>query len=219
MKHGYFITGTDTNVGKTWTTIALMRYFKRKGETVAGMKPVASGCCLQSGKLVNEDALLIQANASIPLPYELINPYAYELPVSPHLAGIENPVSMDFIIDRFNEMQAQADTILVEGAGGWYAPINESQNISDLATSLALPVLIVVAIRLGCINHAVLTLEAVKRSGLHCAGWIAVCSDPGVEKTEENINRINKEFNASLKGILPYMKIPDFDLMAEQLHL
>ncbi|MGZ8144652.1 MAG: dethiobiotin synthase [Methylosarcina sp.] len=219
MKKGYFITGTDTHVGKTWATIALMHYFKKKGETVAGMKPIASGCNRQNGKLVNEDALLMQANASIKLDYDLINPYAYRLSVSPHLAGIDNPVSLDFIMARFNEMKPQADIVLVEGAGGWYVPINELQHISDLAISLALPVIIVVAIRLGCINHAMLTLEAVNRSGLHCAGWIAVCLDPNMKKIEDNIRRINEGFNASLLGVLPFMEKADFDLMAEQLRL
>jgi dethiobiotin synthetase len=219
MKSGYFITGTDTHVGKTWATLALMRYFKNKGETVVGMKPVASGCTLKNGKPVNEDALLIQANASIELDYDLVNPYTYNLPISPHLAGIDNPARMDFIISGFNELKLRADIVLVEGAGGWYAPINDSQNISDLARSLALPVIIVVAIRLGCINHAKLTVEAVIRSGLSCAGWIAVCSDPDMEKIEENIARINQELDVPLKGILPFMEKADFELMAEQLHL
>jgi dethiobiotin synthetase len=219
MKSGYFITGTDTHVGKTWATLALMRYFKNKGETVVGMKPVASGCTLKNGKPVNEDALLIQADASIELNYDLVNPYAYNLPISPHLAGIDNPAKIDFIISGFNELKLRADIVLVEGAGGWYAPINDSQNISDLARSLALPVIIVVAIRLGCINHAKLTVEAVIRSGLSCAGWIAVCSDPDMEKIEENIARINQELDVPLKGILPFMEKADFELMAEQLHL
>jgi dethiobiotin synthetase len=219
MKSGYFITGTDTHVGKTWATLALMRYFKNKGETVVGMKPVASGCTLKNGKPVNEDALLIQADASIELDYDLVNPYAYNLPISPHLAGIDNPAKIDFIISGFNELKLRADIVLVEGAGGWYAPINDSQNISDLARSLALPVIIVVAIRLGCINHAKLTVEAVIRSGLSCAGWIAVCSDPDMEKIEENIARINQELDVPLKGILPFMEKADFELMAEQLHL
>jgi dethiobiotin synthetase len=102
MKQGYFITGTDTNVGKTWATIALMRYFKRLGKSVVGMKPVASGCLIQNGVLRNEDALLIQENASLPVEYELINPYAYEAPVSPHIAGADDPVALHKIVANFN---------------------------------------------------------------------------------------------------------------------
>lgn len=219
MKVGYFITGTDTDVGKTWATVALMRHFKNKGQTVAGMKPVASGCTLKNGKPVNDDALLIQANASVELDYDLVNPYAYPLPVSPHLAGRNNPANLDLIMVRFHELKPHADVILVEGAGGWYSPINDRQNISDLATSLALPVILVVAIRLGCINHAVLTAEAINRSALPCAGWIAVCSDPAMKKIEENIGRIHQELHVPLLGVLPFLEKADFDRMAEQLRL
>ncbi len=125
MEQGYFITGTDTNAGKTWATIALMRYFKQQGKSVAGMKPVASGCFMQDGQLKNEDALLIQENASLKIDYDLINPYAYELPVSPHIAGINNPVKLANIVERFNALKELAEIVLVEGAGGWYAPLND----------------------------------------------------------------------------------------------
>ena len=156
------------------------------------MKPVASGCTLKNGKPVNDDALLIQANASVELDYDLVNPYAYPLPVSPHLAGGDNPVSLDRIMAKFHELKPQADVILVEGAGGWYSPINDHQNVSDLAKTLALPVILVVAIRLGCINHAVLTAKAINRSALPCAGWIAVCSDPAMKKIEEHFKSNDK---------------------------
>ncbi|MGR9088515.1 MAG: dethiobiotin synthase [Gammaproteobacteria bacterium] len=218
MKAGYFITGTDTNAGKTWTTIALMRCFIKQGQSVAGMKPVASGCSVREGKPVNEDALLIQANASIELPYDLINPYAYELPVSPHLAGTTNPVDPDRVLACFNELKELADILLVEGAGGWYAPINDRQDISDLARILALPVILVVAIRLGCINHAKLTREAIERSGLHCAGWVAVCVDPAMPCLRENIDSLEKAIRAPLLGTLPYLERADFDRLSEHLH-
>ena len=185
MEKGYFITGTDTNVGKTWATIALMRYFKQQGKSVAGMKPVASGCSLpfaerlfkSGGRLTNADALLIQENASTKIDYELINPYAYELPVSPHIAGMNNPVKLDIIIARFDVLKDLAEILLVEGAGGWYAPLNDGEDMSDLAKALALPVILVVAIRLGCINQAKLSWQAIQHSGIPCAGWIAVCID------------------------------------------
>ncbi|MGR9036467.1 MAG: dethiobiotin synthase, partial [Gammaproteobacteria bacterium] len=185
MKQGYFITGTDTHIGKTWTAVALMRFFKKKGKSVAGMKPVASGCHVKNDKLFNEDALLIKADASIEIDYDLINPYAYRLPTSPHLADPAHPVNLDHIIAAFNRIKTMAEIVVVEGAGGWYAPINDSQDISDLAKALELPVIIVVAIRLGCINHAKLTVKAVKDKGVDCAGWIAVCSDPEMLKINE----------------------------------
>lgn len=226
MEKGYFITGTDTNVGKTWATIALMRYFKQQGKSVAGMKPVASGCSFpcsaresQDVQLKNTDALLIQENASLNTAYDLINPYAYELPVSPHIAGINNPVNLGNIVARFNTLKALAEIVLVEGAGGWYAPLNDCEDISDLAKSLALPVIIVVAIRLGCINHAKLTWQAIQHSGIPCAGWIAVCVDPDMLKPDENIRTIKTALSVPLLGVLPYLASADFDLLAGKLAL
>jgi dethiobiotin synthetase len=219
MEKGYFITGTDTNVGKTWATIALMRYFKSRGKSVAGIKPVASGCVMQDGQLKNEDALLIQENASMPIDYELINPYAYEAPVSPHIAGANNPAKLDQLTAQFELLKALAEVVVVEGAGGWYTPINEREANSDLAIALALPVIMVVAIRLGCINHARLTYQAIKQSGVDCAGWIAVCVDPGLLNRNENINTIKATLDAPLLGVLPYKEAADFDFFSEQLKL
>jgi len=219
MENGYFITGTDTNAGKTWATIALMRYFKQQGKFVAGMKPVASGCFMQDGQLKNEDALLIQENASVKIDYDLINPYAYELPVSPHIAGINNPVKLATIVEKFNALKELAEIVLVEGAGGWYAPLNDSEDISDLAKSLALPVIIVVAIRLGCINHAKLTWQGIQHSGIQCAGWVAVCVDRDMLNPDENICTIRTVLSAPLLGVLPNLVCADFDLLAGQLAL
>ncbi len=219
MEKGYFITGTDTNAGKTWATIALMRYFKQQGKSVIGMKPVASGCYMQDDQLKNEDALMIQENASIQIDYDLINPYAYQLPVSPHIAGINNPVRLATVAERFNTLKELAEVVLVEGAGGWYAPLNNSEDISDLAKALALPVILVVALRLGCINHAKLTWQAIQHSGLPCIGWIAVCLDPDMLNPEENILAIKTALNMPLLGVLPYLASPDFDLLASKLTL
>ncbi|MDP2904328.1 MAG: dethiobiotin synthase [Methylovulum sp.] len=216
MKKGYFITGTDTNVGKTTATVALMHYFKQQGKTVAGMKPVASGCVMQQGQLKNDDALLMQRYASLPIDYALINPYAYAPAVSPHIAGQHNPVDLNTVLAGFNRLQALADIVLVEGAGGWYAPVNQAEDISDLAKMLALPVIIVVAIRLGCINHAKLTYQAVLHSGLCCAGWIAVCIDANMLNREENILTIKAMLDAPLLGVLPYQERADFNFLAEK---
>ncbi|WP_031438059.1 dethiobiotin synthase [Methylobacter tundripaludum] len=219
MEKGYFITGTDTNVGKTWATIALMRYFKRRGKSVVGMKPVAAGCLMLNGRLQNEDALLIQENASLQIDYDLINPYAYELPVSPHIAGIKNPVRLDHLSVKFELLKVLADIVVVEGAGGWYTPLNEREAISDLAKMLALPVIMVVAIKLGCINHARLTHQAIKQSGVNCAGWIAVCTDPELLSRDENIQAIKVAVDAPLLGVLPYREIADFNFFAEQVQI
>jgi len=212
MQQGYLITGTDTNAGKTWATLALMQAFKNQGKTVVGMKPVASGCRLEGGKLKNEDALLLQAHASLPLDYELINPYAYELPVSPHLAGKDKPVDLAVLKARFGQLQALADIVLVEGAGGWHAPINAREDISDLAQAFGLPVILAVAIKLGCINHAKLTAQAIGLKGLRFAGWIAVCNDPDMVCAEANISTIQSALDAPLLGVIPYQ--PSADLNA-----
>ncbi len=219
MTQGYFITGTDTDAGKTWATLALMQYFKQQGKTVVGMKPVAAGCVMQDGQLKNADALMLQAHASVDVAYELVNPYAYELPVSPHIAGSNNPVELDKVLASYDVLSRKADVILVEGAGGWLAPINYHQDISDLAKALALPVIMVVAIRLGCINHSKLTYQAIRQSRLPCAGWIANCTDPAMLAREENIQTIAAAVAMPLLGVLPYTDLADFDALASFLQL
>lgn len=218
---GYFITGTDTGVGKTWSTVALMHYFKNRGKTVVGMKPVASGCQVMDGKLKNEDALLLQENASLKIQYDDVNPYAFELPVSPHLAAAIAGCSIEFdvIINKFEYLKRQAECVLVEGVGGWLVPLNANQNVADLAKRVDLPVVMVVAIRLGCINHAMLTYKAILSSGLPCVGWIASCTESEMQCREENITTIAKSIEAPLLGILPYTEQADFDQFARQFNL
>ena len=214
MGTGFFITGTDTGVGKTWTTVALMRYFKRQTKTVIGMKPVASGCSEIEGCLKNEDALLLQENASFHVPYERVNPYAYKDSVSPHLAAAGNPVDPDKIERIFQQFTEMADIVLVEGAGGWLAPISDRCDIESLARQLNIPVIIAVAIRLGCINHAKLTYRSIQASGLVCAGWVAVCSDARMLRQEDNIQTLQKDIQSPLLGVLPFQRDPDFERLA-----
>jgi dethiobiotin synthetase len=196
-----------------------MHYAKQQGKTVIGMKPVAAGCELHDGQLKNNDALLLQAAASVQVDYDLLNPYAYLAPVSPHIAGANNPVVLNKVLAHFNVLTSLADIVLVEGVGGWYAPVNDQQSISDLAHCLALPVIMVVAIRLGCINHARLTYQAIHASGLICAGWIANCTDPTMLNRDENITTIKQALNTPLLGVLPYQQSVDFDFLARQLQL
>lgn len=218
MEQGFFITGTDTDVGKTWATVTLMRYFQAQGKTVVGMKPVASGCEMMNGKLRNEDALLLQENASMPLDYDLINPFAYLLPVSPHLAGEDNPVQLAKIAATFEVLKQKAEIVLVEGVGGWLVPLNhQGDDVQELAKCLKLPVIIVVALRLGCINHAGLTYQAIKNSGLTCAGWLATCVDAKMLMLDENIETLQQSIEAPLLGILPYSEQPDFELFVKNI--
>lgn len=217
MEQGYFITGTDTNVGKTWATVALLRYFKAKGKSAIGLKPVASGCFIKDSQLFNEDALLLQENASVKLDYGLVNPYAFELPVSPHIAGKDRPVELSLIKEVFGQVKDKAQIVLVEGAGGWHSPLNTYQDNSDLAKALNLPVILVVAIKLGCINHARLTYHAIKQRGLSCVGWIAVHSDRSQLFPEMTVSYIKDALGAPLLAGLPYTNTADFDQLAENL--
>lgn len=219
MTCGFFVTGTDTGVGKTCATVALMRALQSQGKRVVGMKPVASGCRFNNGQLQNDDALLLQAQASLPLPYTMINPYAYAKPLSPHIAGIENPVDLAVVLHQFAELQKLADGVVVEGAGGWFSPINARQSNADLACALALPVILVVAIRLGCINHARLSFMAIRHSRQPFAGWIAVATEPLTEGWQANIAKISDDLAMPPVGLLPFLPQLDFDFLAAGLNL
>jgi dethiobiotin synthetase len=205
---GFFITGTDTGVGKTWVTVALMQALKNRGLTTLGMKPVASGCRWENGVLVNDDALLLQANASFPLPYDAVNPFAFEPAVSPHIAAEQAGIRicLTTLQDRCRALQRRVDCVLVEGIGGWEVPLNREQRVSDLAAVLDLPVIVVVGLRLGCLNHALLTLNALERSGVPCAGWVANQIDPGFACLSENIETLRQVLQPPLLGVVPYMR-------------
>lgn len=170
-----FVTGTDTEVGKTRISVGLIKVLQQQGLKVAAMKPVASGCEWHDGQLQNEDALALSRQADIKLPYSQINPYAFEPAIAPHLAAeqVGQTISLNLIETQFAAMQLQTDAIVVEGAGGWSVPLNDQQTIADLAKALQLPVVLVVAIKLGCINHALLTVQAIAVSGLTLKGWVA----------------------------------------------
>jgi dethiobiotin synthetase len=167
-----FVAGTDTDVGKTRISVALMQLLAASGMRVAAMKPVASGCELTTQGLRNDDALQLIEQATVALPYEVVNPYAFEPAIAPHIAAeqVDTQIEMAVIQQQFDAIKQQADGIIVEGAGGWLVPIGGGQTLADVAVSLDLPVVLVVGIRLGCINHALLTVEAIKRSGLPLYG-------------------------------------------------
>lgn len=210
-EQGYFITGTDTGIGKTWSTLAVMHVLQQRGLIVLGMKPIAAGCEWRDGYWRNEDALLIQQYASINLPYSEINPYAFEMPVSPHLACGETVVDLSRIHECLMSLQRQADLVLVEGAGGWLSPLSPDFDNAQLAAKLRLPVIMVVGVRLGCINHALLTQQAIVASGVDFAGWIAVKMDQSMSHQQENIDYLRQRIDSPLLGVLPYMEKPAFD--------
>jgi dethiobiotin synthetase len=186
---GLFVTGTDTGVGKTVVACALVRGLRAQGARVAVMKPVASGSERTPSGLRNEDALALSEAAGTAAAYEDINPYCFEPPVSPHIAAKEASIDVDTgkIAYHYGRLAAGADWIVVEGAGGWLAPINDRQTMADLASSLSLPALMVVGLKLGCLNHAQLTRRAIEGRGVGFAGWVASALDPAMSRAAENL--------------------------------
>lgn len=204
---GYFVAGTDTGVGKTLIATVLMAALKARGATVAGMKPVASGCARSASGLRNDDALALQYAASIATDYDAINPYAFEPPIAPHIAAVEAGIDirLDRITRNYNELASNVGCMVVEGVGGWMVPLGRDCTTADLAVALGLPVILVVGVRLGCINHALLSAAAIVASGLPLAGWVANCVDADMQRRDENVSALRERMSAPLLGEVPYM--------------
>ncbi len=218
---GLFVTGTDTEVGKTEVTLGLMTALRASGSTVLGMKPVASGCKETAEGLRNSDALRISSVASNEVAYELINPFAFEPAVAPHLAAAQASTKISFgvVVDAFTMLSEKSDITLVEGVGGWRVPLGPEGDLSDLAKMLGLPVILVVGLRLGCINHALLTVESIERKGLKLAGWVANGLDPGMVLSDENIATLRDSIAAPCLGMVPWMENPTPEAVASRLDL
>lgn len=210
MRHGYFVTGTDTGIGKTHVCLTLLQALAARGLSTVAMKPIASGCQATDLGLRNDDALQLQQAATIALAYEQVNPYALAEAIAPHLAALACGIHIDLesLLLQFNHIAAQADVVIVEGVGGWLVPLSEQHTIADLAAGMALPVILVVGIRLGCINHALLT-TSVMRDRNDCpplAGWVANVIDPDMAAIDENIATLQQYIEAPLLGTLPWNK-------------
>ena len=203
MKRAFFIAGTDTGVGKTYSACALLYATRKLGLTTVGMKPIAAGV-EADGR--NEDVVQLLAASSIQPAVALMNPYLYEPPIAPHLAAQEagRPIEIAQIQQAFAQLQDLADVVWVEGVGGFRAPLDDDYDTADLAVALALPVVLVVGMRLGCLNHALLTAEAIERRGLMLAGWIANQIDPEMARFEANLSTLQTRLNAPLLGVMPY---------------
>lgn len=219
MTKGWFITGTDTGIGKTWISAGLMHALRERGLAVAGMKPIASGCKSTPQGLRNEDALMIQGQCSRDVPYERINPFAFAPAIAPHIAAAETSVEIDFapIADQYDALAAGVDRMVVEGVGGWLVPLNSRETVADLAQHLGLPAILVVGIRLGCINHALLTAEAIMARRVPLAGWVANLVEPATARLEENIATLSRTIGAPLVGVVPHLDGPDIGRVAEAL--
>ncbi|GMT40255.1 MAG: ATP-dependent dethiobiotin synthetase BioD [bacterium] len=211
MKQGYFITGTDTGVGKTLVSAAVIIALRNQGLRVSGMKPVASGCVNNGSGFRNEDADRLLNASTADADYDIICPYRFSEPVAPHIAakkaGIN--ISIDHIAQCYSQLNSSSDAVVVEGTGGWQVPINEEQYMSDVAIELALPVVIVVGGRLGCINHALLTAEGVIASGLSVAGWIFNQIDPGLQQASEVKSTLQSHMPGLLLADIPWQEKPD----------
>ena len=206
MSAAFFIAGTDTEIGKTTIACGLLHAARRAGLTTAAAKPVASGCERTSRGLRNGDALALLEECSLELAYEEVNPFAFAPAIAPHLAAQETGVTLDVaaLLPPVRKVLArQADFTLVEGAGGWRVPLAGRQNLSDLAVALGLPVILVVGVRLGCINHAVLTAEAIARDGLTLAGWVANVVDPHTSRLDDNLATLTERLPAPCLGRVP----------------
>ncbi|MGC5699625.1 dethiobiotin synthase [Pseudomonas sp. NFXW11] len=222
MSPAYFITGTDTDVGKTTIAAGLLHAARLAGLSTAAGKPVASGCEVTPKGLRNADALALQAQSSLPLNYAEVNPFAFEPAIAPHLAAREAGVGLTVqsLLTPMRELLAKgADFTLIEGAGGWRVPLADQDNLSDLAKALGLPVILVVGVRLGCINHALLSAEAIARDGLQLAGWVANIVEPKTSRLEENLATLAERLPAPCLGRVPRLKPASAEAVAEHLQL
>ncbi len=233
----YFVTGTDTGVGKTLISCALLRGFTARGKRAVGMKPVAAGGSLRSNGAPagvplagaagcdagghNEDALQLRAAGNVTAGYAQINPYCFEPATAPHLAAQHHGVTIRFshIMQSYRELAAKADVVIVEGAGGFRVPLNDEQDSADLVKELDLPVILVVGMRLGCLNHALLTVDAIAARGLVLAGWVANVLDAEMPVLQQNIDALQQRIAAPLLGVVPHFAQPDAGNVAGLLDL
>ncbi len=208
---GYFVTGTDTGVGKTLMACALLHAFAQRGLRVIGMKPVAAGAQCIDGVWINDDVEQLIAASNVSAPREAINPYCFEPPIAPHIAAqLKNKlIKNKYLIDSYQRLSALADVVIIEGAGGFCVPFSDHETSADLAQQLAVPVVLVVGMRLGCLNHALLTAEAIRARGLVLAGWIANHIDPAMAQADNNVAALQARLGTPLLARVAFSDSPD----------
>lgn len=221
MSGGYFITGTDTGCGKTEITLGLMHLLQAGDRSVVGMKPVASGAMVAGEGLRNDDARRILRQSSPQVPYDLVNPYVFEPPIAPHLAAglVGQRISFDVIRECYTGLSSLANVVIVEGVGGWRVPLGADGDVSDLALALGLPVILVVGMQLGCINHALLSADSILAKGLPLAGWVANVMDPAMLELEANLETLRHSIEAPCLGLVPNMRPVTTSAVADCLKL
>lgn len=220
-KSSYFVTGTDTGVGKTLVTAALLHAFAKTGLRVTGMKPIAAGAELIDGELWNEDVAMLAAASNTNLPRELTTTYLLREPAAPHIAAQLEHVSLDMqqLLDCYQQIAQQSDCVIVEGVGGFCVPINDEVDTADLAVQLGLDVVMVVGLRLGCINHALLTAEAIKARGLNLVGWVANQIDVNMSHQQANLQALEQRLPAPLIGVVPWMAAVSAQVAADKIDI
>ncbi|RXJ70377.1 dethiobiotin synthase [Veronia nyctiphanis] len=206
MINAYFITGTDTEVGKTFASVALIQALINKGYKVAGYKPVAAGTEETAEGLCNPDAVALKAVSNVSMTYQEANPCLLDTPCSPHIAAdIEKrDVSLAALSDGLHSLTERSDIVIVEGAGGWHVPVSDDASLSEWVRDEQLAVIMVVGMKLGCLNHALLTAQAIRHDGLLIKGWIANCVDPNAQFLDEMIETLNKRLDTPCLGVLPF---------------
>lgn len=221
LPRGVFVTGTDTDVGKTLISCALLLAWRAAGKTALGMKPVAAGCEPQSRGMMCGDVEALMLASSVQAPVEWVNPYAFVPPIAPHLAAEETDVIIDLehIRKAFLALTEYAEVVVVEGAGGFRVPLNMREDGADLARELGLPVVLVVGMRLGCLSHALLTADAIRSQGLTLAGWVANRIDPDMMYFESNLDALRQRLGAPLLGVVEFGIDPDPSRIAQSLLL
>jgi len=221
MSFGVYITGTDTGIGKTLSSCALLHALRGHGLRAVGMKPVASGCERIDGEWRNADALALQGAGEPGIAYADINPFALEQPLAPELAARDAgaEVTLPPIVDAHARLAARCDALVVEGVGGWAAPLSAPLMQADLVRALRLPVLLVVGLRLGCLNHALLSARAIVADGVPLAGWIASHVDPAMARVEDNLAMLRERLPAPCWGVLPHAQHPDPAQLALRLRI
>lgn len=212
MTKSFFITGTDTNIGKTTATVALMNYLQEQGSSALGLKPIATGCFKNDNELYNNDALLLQKNSKLNPQYQHVNPFRFEPPVSPHLVNNNINASTLSNICLQNIALYNPDYCFIEGAGGWLCPLNNNETLADMAYHLNIPIILVVGIKLGCLNHAMLSVESIINNKLKMCGWIANClidsNNVFITQTiNDNMEYLKNKISAPLIGIIDYLNI------------
>ena len=216
-----FVTGTDTGVGKTLIAAALLRGLRERGLRVTGMKPIASGCRETPEGIVNDDALALIAEMSEHAPYRIVNPYAFVPAIAPHVAAVEAGTRIDLreLERAYRILAGLAEIVVIEGAGGWLTPLDEKHALADFVKRVKADVILVVGLRLGCLNHALLTAQAIGHSGLKLAGWVGNGIDPQFERASDNVRALQERLKAPLLGIVPHRSSPDAATALEFLDL